>query len=560
MAANIPLQHDISRSLSNRRLCPQVLDAQLQECDQAMTSLKSKRNALALINRLPPELLALIFHCCQDILDSTTTHRERYYRSTSQTTSPCQWTVIFRICHHWRSIALDTATLWNTIQLDNISTATRETFLARSKTAPLQLDAVGFDDQRDTELLQIALPLLSRAHSIEFTLGEAAYATTSTLGLFPPSLPNLKHLSLYSRSRKRQSDGQLPIFLTQCSTPALKTLRMAYYTLPWTVVRLPDTLTELMIDSPPVGVTVLELIGAIRDLQDLQDLTLINVFPPVLAYEEHDDGSVIIPEATTRLEFNRLRTLCIEADVIPCVHFLDHLSALPPTGTTLDLTVGQEREYTTALSRLGSMLPAVDVDSMTLDNSGILFYRSASKSIPSDVTSHGPAAGSRIHLTFPPDPHDEIISAANALASNALTSINHLSFHSVRIHHSLKTLFEQLPSLKTLTFKTYPEGIGSAFEDALSPSSSRTLKLKSLTFDAVSFADCQNPDGCPDFVLHLPSLLAAGCEIKRIVIRECTGVQSVDVVELRRFVEEMEYVRDDESAGWEDGENAEGAA
>ena len=94
---------------------------ELLRIQYAISALRKQYNAVAPnISRLPGELLSLIFQAFVD--DYWVTHSKSSYDTNEveakiYTTSMCKWLVILHICHHWRSIALGTPSLWNRIEL-----------------------------------------------------------------------------------------------------------------------------------------------------------------------------------------------------------------------------------------------------------------------------------------------------------------------------------------------------------------------------------------------------------------------------------------------------------
>ena len=68
------------------------------------TAMKIRRelNSLAYVNRLPTELMSMIFH---------------HYTTHETWVHPAAWIIIAHICQRWRQIVLNTPYLWTTINL-----------------------------------------------------------------------------------------------------------------------------------------------------------------------------------------------------------------------------------------------------------------------------------------------------------------------------------------------------------------------------------------------------------------------------------------------------------
>ncbi|KAK0232531.1 hypothetical protein IW262DRAFT_1450981 [Armillaria fumosa] len=106
------------------------LDAIERRLQIAAAMIRGARNALQPINRLPPELLAIIFLMRQEHLPSflpipcVGIYRPRHYRD---------WLKVLHVCRHWRAITATYTRLWATIDTD----LDPATFIRRSSKAPL---------------------------------------------------------------------------------------------------------------------------------------------------------------------------------------------------------------------------------------------------------------------------------------------------------------------------------------------------------------------------------------------------------------------------------------
>ncbi|KAJ8487194.1 hypothetical protein ONZ51_g4336 [Trametes cubensis] len=99
----------------------------------ALSTTRSRMNALLLVNRIPPELLLYIFElACDSCYDGYVSFRHR--RKTCRRPLPLSLTYV---CRRWRDIALSAPTLWTRIDVQNDHLL--GLFLARSDTAALSL-------------------------------------------------------------------------------------------------------------------------------------------------------------------------------------------------------------------------------------------------------------------------------------------------------------------------------------------------------------------------------------------------------------------------------------
>ncbi|TFK69275.1 hypothetical protein BDN72DRAFT_733074, partial [Pluteus cervinus] len=86
------------------------IDQQILVLQERIRSLRSTRNTLSLIHRLPPEVMAQIFKQFQGF----------YRGSGRRVTSLTQWIKVTHISQHWRNIAQSCKTLYTTILTQNL--------------------------------------------------------------------------------------------------------------------------------------------------------------------------------------------------------------------------------------------------------------------------------------------------------------------------------------------------------------------------------------------------------------------------------------------------------
>lgn len=83
------------------------LDEEIEKMQEILVRLKTTRNDLLPVARIPPELLSEIFLCFRD---SSTRPSREYVQKMS-------WISITHVCARWRNVALADPRLWNTINL-----------------------------------------------------------------------------------------------------------------------------------------------------------------------------------------------------------------------------------------------------------------------------------------------------------------------------------------------------------------------------------------------------------------------------------------------------------
>lgn len=108
-----------------------AVDKEVDATRRLLRSLLTRRNALAPISLLPPEILARVFHL---LASEETTYSDKPYFGWIRRTT--------HVCRHWRQVALDDSSLWARISgvPTNMNTALISEMLARARNAPLEID------------------------------------------------------------------------------------------------------------------------------------------------------------------------------------------------------------------------------------------------------------------------------------------------------------------------------------------------------------------------------------------------------------------------------------
>ncbi|KAF9564267.1 hypothetical protein CPC08DRAFT_685438 [Agrocybe pediades] len=115
-----------------------IIDSKIKQYEKEILALKTQRNTYAPISRLPPELITRIFECCKEV--ESMPSRLQYQK-------PPRWIPCSHVCRLWRTIALNSPTLWTDLNFNHF-TWIKETFV-RSKMAALKvaLDLIGTPDE-----------------------------------------------------------------------------------------------------------------------------------------------------------------------------------------------------------------------------------------------------------------------------------------------------------------------------------------------------------------------------------------------------------------------------
>ena len=102
------------------------IDSEIQRLNDLISSLKSRRNSLCPVSRLPPEVLSEVF---QDLVEQL--------QSQDRFKVDFKWISVAHVCRLWRSIALQHGRLWG--KIDMTKPDRTMAFVDRSNGAPLAI-------------------------------------------------------------------------------------------------------------------------------------------------------------------------------------------------------------------------------------------------------------------------------------------------------------------------------------------------------------------------------------------------------------------------------------
>ncbi|KZS99832.1 uncharacterized protein LAESUDRAFT_60420 [Laetiporus sulphureus 93-53] len=234
-------------------------------------NVRATLNARLPINRLPPEILTLIFKMLRDPALLTSANSWHYENRTHaiwdhEATNPQNLVTATHACRHWRNVALANASLWDTLCCNRLGAAVGE-FLERSGSVPL---CVVEDDRDLGDAFLSTVPLLSaRLRELHFLdlpgyrYQEPLYGLMSELQ-FPT--PHLRMLTLgVRRSSGPRGHGAI---LFNGVTPCLE--RLSLFGLRWLPTNQFPNLTHLYLyNYCPVPIKLSSLLSRTLQLIDL---------------------------------------------------------------------------------------------------------------------------------------------------------------------------------------------------------------------------------------------------------------------------------------------------
>ena len=106
-----------------------VIDDEIKVSDRVVQQLKSRRNTIVPVSRLPPEILVEVFSLLPFVADDP------------KCVPYLEWIFVTHVCRRWREIALQSPYLWNHINFTKLTLDGFTEILARAKMSPLHVEA-----------------------------------------------------------------------------------------------------------------------------------------------------------------------------------------------------------------------------------------------------------------------------------------------------------------------------------------------------------------------------------------------------------------------------------
>ena len=248
------------------------LDDEIAALTLVLCNLRTQRNTLSHISRLPPEILASIFiHCARNC------QQNRYFEPSIP-----DWVNVSYVCRHWRDVALNCSTLWSFLFVSSHNWTNE--LLARSKEAPLRvcIDSEYPKQSKELYLLERVAPQARRIQDLclRLTRREAE----RILSMFSSGAPLLQTLRVCVERSNYLAEPALvsgPLF--QGDIPALRKLELTNYAVPLSSLTLCRLTTLRLRDlGASCQLTLAELQVALSRMQNLAHLHLENALPSAI--------------------------------------------------------------------------------------------------------------------------------------------------------------------------------------------------------------------------------------------------------------------------------------
>ncbi|TFK68400.1 hypothetical protein BDN72DRAFT_841783 [Pluteus cervinus] len=273
------------------------IDEEIQKLQAQIRALRTRRNRLTLISKLPAEIMTLIFSIARDL------HLTDLSPSMGKAILIITW-----VCQDWRELAFAIPELWNVIDLKAIEFV--QSSLERSKNLPLSVELLGITP--DTPSLPFILQSIPRTKSLQLTSLVDQPNLSLAAGWQQPA-PLLEKLTLDSFSFSNMSFAG--------TIPPLRKLSLSECRFNWKDLPLPTHLQSLRIvgSEPRLSsrdiLSLLQLIPNLKVLglyQTLEELGRVGPRLDTLPFVNHTHLSRLLVEDETAdaalTLFQRLKT------------------------------------------------------------------------------------------------------------------------------------------------------------------------------------------------------------------------------------------------------------
>jgi len=270
----------MTQTPASRTAAYSVINKEIDGARWLVQSLLARRNSLAPISTLPPELLARIFRfLILEDLGRFGVPMEFWFKAT-------------HVCRHWRQVALDDSSLWTRVTvMESSSSDWVSEMLVRARNAPLDINLMG---EPGPGLLSKFPPHISHTRKLRLCK-LSMHHSEHVKDICALEAPALEHFELEFLARPpvpfRQLAGPT---LFKGRTPRLRRLILSQISIPWSLIPH-GQLTELKINlsrwtsipnnSGPDDSN--QLVDFLINSPELKILVLQFCLPPMLSHVSH---------------------------------------------------------------------------------------------------------------------------------------------------------------------------------------------------------------------------------------------------------------------------------
>ena len=382
---------DITSPESRDRLRQELID-EINSLDASTRALKSRRNELAAISRLPCEVLAALFSFLSAF-------------AWDEGSGLLAWICVAHVCRQWRETALSHPRFWSRINLTELTPVGMAEILSRAKIAPLHLEA-DFTEWEAAHFEVFERQLEAHISHIRHLNFSGVHLSTVVKRLVS-SAPTLESLSLSHESPLRMLPFVIiPDNLLNCAAPNLTSLKLEKCNINWKSPLLKGLRTLEILDlSPKARPKLNDWLDALNEMPQLTKLTLRSATPrvcpsisrtitlPSLTYLRIDDSAENCGLALAHLVLPTLTWLHVNVEshnrdggdvlrtvipyVVQCVHVMQDIEPIR------SILIAGERKRTEVLTWTtpGADVKVCDLDTLSdMSGSACLQFSATSNS------------------------------------------------------------------------------------------------------------------------------------------------------------------------------------
>ncbi|KAF6761923.1 hypothetical protein DFP72DRAFT_877455 [Ephemerocybe angulata] len=252
-----------------------MLARRIHQLECELRALRTCHNAVTLTCRLPPEILSRIF------IDLASMGLSAWYTLAANKKPrkvSVSWLRVTFVCRHWRSVALQSPSLWSNLVFSNANLA--EAMLTRSKGAPLTIWYNGMRDN-PSSVLTTALSSVDRLRSVKFSLDEDSYIQPALLAWAQKTGPTL---TSFEMSYDIGNSGSLSKAFLRSSSHSLRILSLIRCGYTWGDLPIGPNITHLSLDTDKIDSdthrpTHSMFVYSLQQMPHLQCFNLIGFLP-----------------------------------------------------------------------------------------------------------------------------------------------------------------------------------------------------------------------------------------------------------------------------------------
>lgn len=280
------------------------VDEKIQFAEEELRKLRSEHNLLIPFARLPSEIMSIIFKHCVN------------HRPTWQPQSRMAWLNVTQVCRQWRTIALNSASIWSLIDFTNPS-FTHEMIL-RSKAAPLDIEVTEhFLNPRAFVGMKEAFSHIDRIRRLVFYAAPSPYESQTLFANMTQPAPLLQTLEV-----RGIGPCTFPENFLGGEASHLREIKISGCHFPWSASLLKN-LTTLSLGEPhdeprfisscPRCPSLKQLVEALQQMPGLENLELMHSLPL-------HTSEKMVPSCVVDLP--RLRVLRFSGPLLSCTEVL----------------------------------------------------------------------------------------------------------------------------------------------------------------------------------------------------------------------------------------------